>query len=115
MRKRIFCWATALCALCVTVSCADPDVGERQVNVIPAPVELVRGEGLFPIGPRTEIGYNNEALRGAAARLSEEIERVSCMKLAYASCKESNCIIFMELLKPEEFADLPATYGNSQK
>ena len=115
MKKRIFGWAAAVCALCMMVGCADPDVGERQVNVIPAPVELVRGEGLFPIGPRTEIGYNDEALRGAAARLSEEIERVSGMKLAYASCKESNCIIFMELLKPEEFADLPATYGNSPK
>lgn len=115
MRKRLFGWAAVACALCMMVGCADPDVGERQVNVIPAPVELVRGEGLFPIGPRTEIGYNDEALRGAAARLSEEIERVSGMKLAYASCKESNCIIFMELLKPEEFADLPATYGNSPK
>ena len=115
MKNRLFGWAAVACALCMMVGCADPDVGERQVNVIPAPVELVRGEGLFPIGPRTEIGYNDEALRGAAARLSEEIERVSGMKLAYASCKESNCIIFMELLKPEEFADLPATYGNSPK
>lgn len=115
MRKRLFGWAAVACALSMMVGCVDPDVGERQVNVIPAPVELVRGEGLFPIGPRTEIGYNDEALRGAAARLSEEIERVSGMKLAYASCKESNCIIFMELQKPEEFADLPATYGNSPK
>ena len=69
MRKRLFGWAAVACALCMMVGCADPDVGERQVNVIPAPVELVRGEGLFPIGPRTEIGYNDEALRGAAARL----------------------------------------------
>ena len=45
MRKRLFGWATVACALCMMVGCADPDVGERQVNVIPAPVELVRGEG----------------------------------------------------------------------
>ena len=55
MRKRLFGWAAVACALSMMVGCADPDVGERQVNVIPAPVELVRGEGLFPIGPRTEI------------------------------------------------------------
>ena len=56
MKNRLFAWAAVACAPCTMVGCADPDVGERQVNVIPAPVELVRGEGLFPRGPRTEIG-----------------------------------------------------------
>ena len=85
MSKRVSLWATGLCALLLTASCAEPNVGERRAGVIPAPVELTKGQGLFAIGPRTEIGYADESLKGMAAQLSEEIERASGMKLAFAS------------------------------
>ena len=113
MSKRVSLWATGLCALLLTASCAEPNVGERRAGVIPAPVELTKGQGLFAIGPRTEIGYADESLKGMAAQLSEEIERASGMKLAFASDKESNCKIFLELVDPSMFADLPTPYGTS--
>ena len=109
MSKRVSLWATGLCALLLTASCAEPNVGERRAGVIPAPVELTKGQGLFAIGPRTEIGYADESLKGMAAQLSEEIERASGMKLAFASDKESNCKIFLELVDPSMFADLRLT------
>ena len=73
------------------------------------------GEGTFTIHPGIEIGYADESLKGMGELLSNEIEKLSGIKLASASDKESNCIIFLELTDPKEFADLPKAYGLSPK
>lgn len=115
MKKASFALAAILCGLFSIISCSSPNVGERSTGIIPAPVSQTVSEGLFVIKPNTEIGYSDESLKGLAQMLSEEIESVSGMKLASASCKESNCIIFLELTSPDEFADMPKSYGLSPK
>ena len=104
-----------LCSFITFIACSSPDVGERSVSIIPAPAQMTVGEGTFTIHPGIEIGYADESLKGMGELLSNEIEKLSGIKLASASDKESNCIIFLELTDPKEFADLPKAYGLSPK
>ena len=108
-------WALTLCSFITFIACSSPDVGERNVSIIPAPAQMTVGEGTFTIHPGIEIGYADESLKGMGELLSNEIEKLSGIKLASASDKESNCIIFLELTDPKEFADLPKAYGLSPK
>lgn len=115
MKRITLTMTLILCSFLIFASCSSPEVGERSTGIIPAPAQMTVSEGLFTIHPRTEIGYANESLKGMADLLSAEIEKLSGIKLAAASDKESNCIIFLDLVGPEEFADLPVAYGLSPK
>ena len=111
MKRITLAWALTLCSFITFIACSSPDVGERSVSIIPAPAQMTVGEGTFTIHPGIEIGYADESLKGMGELLSNEIEKLSGIKLASASDKESNCIIFLELTDPKEFADLPKAYG----
>ena len=115
MKRITLAWALTLCSFITFIACSSPDVGERSVSIIPAPAQMTVGEGTFTIHPGIEIGYADESLKGMGELLSNEIEKLSGIKLASASDKESNCIIFLELTDPKEFADLPKAYGLSPK
>ena len=115
MKRITLAWALTLCSFITFIACSSPDVGERNVSIIPAPAQMTVGEGTFTIHPGIEIGYADESLKGMGELLSNEIEKLSGIKLASASDKESNCIIFLELTDPKEFADLPKAYGLSPK
>lgn len=115
MKRITLTMTLILCSFLIFASCSSPEVGERSTGIIPAPAQMTVSEGLFTIHPSTEIGYANESLKGMADLLSAEIEKLSGIKLAAASDKESNCIIFLDLVGPEEFADLPGAYGLSPK
>ncbi len=115
MKRITLAWALTLCSFMTFIACSSPDVGERSVSIIPAPAQMTVGEGTFTIHPGIEIGYADESLKGMCELLSNEIKKLSGIKLASASDKESNCIIFLELTDPKEFADLPKAYGLSPK
>jgi len=60
---------------------------EKKRKYYPAPAQMTVGEGTFTIHPGIEIGYADESLKGMGELLSNEIEKLSGIKLASASDK----------------------------
>ena len=82
MKRITLAWALTLCSFITFIACSSPDVGERSVSIIPAPAQMTVGEGTFTIHPGIEIGYADESLKGMGELLSNEIEKLSGIKLA---------------------------------
>ena len=67
MKRITLAWALTLCSFITFIACSSPDVGERNVSIIPAPAQMTVGEGTFTIHPGIEIGYADESLKGMGA------------------------------------------------
>ena len=81
MKRITLAWALTLCSFITFIACSSPDVGERNVSIIPAPAQMTVGEGTFTIHPGIEIGYADESLKGMGELLSNEIEKLSGIEL----------------------------------
>ena len=44
MKRITLAWALTLCSFITFIACSSPDVGERNVSIIPAPAQMTVGD-----------------------------------------------------------------------
>ena len=115
MKSITLVYALFLCGLIAFMGCSSPNVGDRNICIIPAPTQISVNEGLFAINSHTTIGYTDNTLKDVAETLFNEIEKTSDLKLDKRPTKGTDHDIILSLTNSNEFKDLAQPYGLSPK
>jgi len=116
--KKITSTFACLCACgwFTFLSCSPPEVGERSVNLIPAPTSVKTGEQVFTLNQKSDISYSDPSLKEVAEDLAAYIRDLTGWTLSIPSSPSGRGKIHLELT-PEisGLKDLLAIWGASPK
>lgn len=115
--KKITCFCVWLCAcLLVNLSCSSPHIGERNINLIPAPLQLEETGGVFELDNQSSIGYSDVGLKPLAESFAASVKDLTGLVLPVEPSASSSGKIQLKLVdERDDLSSCPPVYGVSPK
>lgn len=115
MKKIIYtCSVFILCSLLTLVSCSAPQKRELSTSIIPAPIQLEKGEGSCVLEKGVSISYSEEMLKSQAQELADFIRDFAGLEATVNSSASDKQTGIIHLVKTNDrtFAlNIPKAYG----
>lgn len=117
MKKIIRTWSMLLlCSLLTFSSCSTPTSGEQSTSIIPAPIQLVKGQSVCSIENNCSISYSDETLKPLAEELAQFIRDFAGIEISVkgsASEKQTEKIHLVKSGDRSFALNIPKAYGLS--
>ena len=117
MKKIIRTWSMLLlCSLLTFSSCSTPTTGEQSTSIIPAPIQLVKGQSVCSIENNCSISYSDETLKPLAEELAQFIRDFAGIEISVkgsASEKQTEKIHLVKSGDRSFALNIPKAYGLS--
>jgi len=115
-RNNILLISILIFNICILLSCSSPDTREGNINIIPAPEQVSKGDGLYVLDNKTQISYSDQSLKEIADSLSFWINEFTGLSIVVEKTPSTKGKIHLELKKDRNvFSDLPKIYGTNPK
>ena len=117
MKKIILSWSVLLlCSILTLTGCSTPEVGDRSTSVIPAPIQLVKGENVCKLEKGIVISFSDKTLKQQAQDLADFIQDFAGITASVNASPTEQAAGKIHLLKNSDrsFAlNIPKAYGLS--